>query len=104
MPIDENDLAKLRAEHGEISHLETKWGDTVVFRVATPEEYTRWQVEAADAQTRPSANRTLVTACCVYPERARLEAILRAKPALLVRFGDRLIELCGAEEDAVRKK
>jgi hypothetical protein len=104
MPIDEKKLAELKAQHGEVLSLETKAGEDVVFRMATPEEFDRFLVEHTDPQSRPAAFRTLCLVCAVYPERGEMAALLRAKPGIAMKLGDHLTDFCGLERDAVRKK
>lgn len=104
MSISESELGKLRADHGEILHLETKWGDEFVFRTATPEEYKRFQEEHADIQTRIAGTQTLLRSCVVYPSKDALDDFLRRKPGALWKLATPLSAHCGAEDDAVRKK
>jgi len=104
MSISETDKAKLSAQHGELLHLQTKWGDEFLFRAATPEEYERFQVEHADITTRISGTRTLLRTCCVYPGPDAPDEFLKRKPGALWKLATPLSAHCGAEDDAVRKK
>lgn len=104
MPITQSELAELKAKHGEVLHLETKWGHDIVFRVATMEEYNRFLEEHVDPQTRVSATRTLIYTCAVYPEREEFDKVIRARPGLLNKLADELTTFCGADRDALRKK
>lgn len=102
-PIDPTLLAKLKAEHGEVLHLETDWGD-LVFRGASQEEYDRFTREVAEAVTKPSAIRTLLGDCVLHPEKEAFYGLLRLKPAITLILATKLIAFCGARENAVREK
>lgn len=104
MPIDEAALSKLRAEHGDLLQLETKWGDEFVFRAATPEEYDRFQQEHAETSTRISGSRIFLRTCCVHPGKEAVDDFLRRRPGAIWKLVNPLNEHCGAEEGAVRKK
>lgn len=104
MPIDESTLAELKAKHGNILHVETKYGHEVVFRVATYEEFNRFLEQHGDVQTRVAAVKNLLFECTVYPDNEGLQRILREKPGLLSKLTDYLTDFCGLEKDAVRKK
>jgi hypothetical protein len=104
MPITDVQLAELKAKHGEILHVVTKYGDDVVFRVATFDEWTRFMVQLAEPGAKASAIQALVYSCAVFPERPVFDALVRARPGLLGKFGDEVAEHSGFELDAVRKK
>ena len=96
--------AELEGQHGELLVLETKYGDDVAFRVASPEEWSRFVQEQMEVATRAEAAWTLILVCCVFPQREEFVALLKRKPGLRGRFFDQLTDFCGAEKDAVRKK
>jgi hypothetical protein len=104
MPIDPSTLAELKAKHTEILPLETKFGDDIVFRLPTFDEYHRFLQEQVDPQYRVSALRTLVYVCAVHPDRDQFDAILRRRPGLFSKLSGPLLEFAGNEDDAVRKK
>jgi hypothetical protein len=102
-PIDPTLLAKLKAEHGEVLHLETDWGD-VVFRGATQEEYDRFTREHTDTVTRQSGIRTLLGSCVVHPGKDEFYALVQRKPAITLILANKLTAFCGARDNAVREK
>lgn len=103
MPIDDSTIAALKAEHGEILHLETDYGEAI-FRVAKPTEWQRFLDEVTDAEVRARALKTLVLQCVVHPERVEFERLIAARPGLVQTFGNELTSFCGLGRAAVRKK
>jgi hypothetical protein len=102
-PIDPTLLAKLKAEHGEVFHLETDWGD-LVFRGASQEEFDRFTREVADPVTKQSGIRTLLGSCVLHPAAEEFYALLRRKPAITLTLGNKLTAFMGAREGAIREK
>lgn len=103
--IDEETLAQLRDSNGgDIIHRETKWGDDVVFRMPTSAEWRRAYDEIQEEQTRYQAQKVLVSACRIYPEKAAFEKLLEKRPGLIISFFTEIGDEVGLGKAAIRKK
>jgi hypothetical protein len=108
MPIDKDQLDRLRAEHGKrILHLKRTVEDDefeAVFRRPTPLEYKRCLAESADDDLKGQAFDKLVMTCCLYPERDAFLAMITESPGLVHAFGNALLTSVGLGKAEVVKK
>lgn len=101
--IDEETLQELEAKHGEVLRLRVGKHEAV-FRGPDRDIWRRWMTEIGDERTKAYAPDALVIACCVWPDKARFQAMLAAKPALSTTFAGPLQEFAGLARAEVVKK
>lgn len=101
--IDEATLQELEAKHGEVLHLRIGKYEAV-FRGPDRDTWRRYMTEIGDERTKAYAPDALVSACCVWPEKARFQQMLAAKPALAASFAGPLQEFAGLGRAEVVKK
>ena len=101
--IDDETLEELKTSHGVIIVRETDWGD-VAFRLPTPEEWKRCAYEIQDEQTRFGAQKTLVSVCRIFPDKAAFDKLIKERPALPITFWNEISDEVGLGKAHVRKK
>lgn len=101
--ITDDQRKELETKHGEIAVFGTKAGD-FAFRSATEDEYERFNIEFADTANRTSSYRTLCMSCVVWPGREALEKLFAAKPGLIHKIGNEVLELTGVSSRELQKK
>jgi hypothetical protein len=108
MPIDKDQLDRLRAEHGKrIVHLKRTIEDEeieAVFRRPTPLEYKRCLAESQDDEVKGQAFDKLCATCVLFPERDAFAAVLVDFPGLAHAFGNALLTSVGLGKAEVVKK
>lgn len=105
--LDANKLAELKAAHGDLRRLSCKVdGESfeAVVRMPGDAEFDQFQSNLWDKGKRPYAIRGMFRACCVHPEAAALDEMLRRKPGLAVTFGQKLAEYAGLADSVEEEK
>lgn len=99
MPLDAKVIERLKAEHGEVYILEAA-GSSVVVKPPARAAMKRFFNLSAREDRRYEALEALLQDCVVYPEPAELARLLERKPGLVAPFGEKLVTLAGATEEA----
>jgi hypothetical protein len=99
MPLDTKMIEKLKAEHGEVYLLEAA-GASVVVRPPSRAAMKRFFNLSSREDRRYEALEALLQDSAVYPEPAELARLLEKKPGLVAPFGEKLVALAGATEEA----
>jgi len=99
MPLDAKMIEKLKAEHGEVYLLEAA-GVGVVVKAPTRASMKRFMALASREDRRYEALEALLRDSVVWPEAGELATILERKPGLVAPFGEQLVRLAGATEEA----
>lgn len=96
---------KVKADKGlaRVLCFGNEYGEAL-FRHPTDGEYQRFVAELSDSDTKPSALRTLVLACAVYPEEQDFLVMIRQYPGLVQTFGGELVEAAGLKKATVKKE
>jgi hypothetical protein len=101
---NEERLAALKAEHGQVAYLELPGGRLIAFKKPTLEAWEDYQ-EARQKQTTGLAQRQLCLATRLLPqEAAELNEIFKEYPALNARISDAVIEMAGVDMNLTVKK
>lgn len=102
MPITDDKIQELRAQHrNKVLHL--KNGDSeAVFRMPSRDEYFAFRTDE-DAPKYERYERILL-GCCVYPERPQFMAMLEEYPGLIDSFINELLVWSGVKKAEVVKK
>lgn len=107
MSITPEKLAELRQQHGKILHVKKTIEEedfAAVFRKATKVEFKRCIAELDEPETKGSAYETIVVACCVFPDRDGIGAMLNENPGLAYTFGNAILKATGLGQGEVVKK
>lgn len=99
MALDAKIIEKLKAEHGEVYALEAA-GASVVVRPPTRAAMKRFFNLSSREDRRYEALEALLQDCVVHPAPADLAALLERKPGLVAPFGEKLVSIAGATEEA----
>ena len=99
MPLDTKMIEKLKAEHGEVYLLEAA-GASVVVRPPSRAAMKRFFNLSSREDRRYEALEALLQDSAVYPEPAELARLLEKTPGLVAPFGEKLVALAGATEEA----
>lgn len=99
MALDAKLIEKLKAEHGEVYALEAA-GASVVVRPPSRAAMKRFFNLSSREDRRYEALEALLQDCAVYPEPSELARLLEKKPGLVAPFGEQLVKLAGATEEA----
>lgn len=99
MPLDAKLVEKLKAEHGEVYILEAA-GGSVVVKPPSRAAMKRFFNLSAREDRRYEALEALLQDCAVYPDPSELARLLERKPGLVAPFGEQLVRLAGATEEA----
>lgn len=102
--VSDDDIKKLKEKHpGELLEVASIEGPAV-FRKPTRVEYRFYQGMLFDEKKRPAAGDYLISACCVWPEKALFDAACERSPGISSKFANELLEFAGIEKDAPVKK
>lgn len=99
MALDPKLIDKLRAEHGEVYLLQAA-GVEVAVKPPSRAAMKRFFNTASREDRRYEALEALLLDCVVHPSPTELAAILERKPGLVAPFGEKLVSLAGATEEA----
>lgn len=99
MPLDAKTLEKIKSEYGEVYLLEAS-GVAVVVKPPSRAAMKRFMAMASRDDRRYEALESLLRDCVVYPDASELNAILERKPGVVAPFGEHLVRLAGATEEA----
>lgn len=91
-------IAALKAQHGDLRRVKTKRGDVIV-RGPDQGEWRRFRADSADPKKKAQSVETLVRACVVHPDPPLFSALLERAPALVETLAESVLELAGLEED-----
>lgn len=89
--MNKEQIAKLKAEHGQDLRLVETDDAELVLRPPTRVEWAAFRSMSADKDKRQFAQEDLVRACVVYPGREDFDKLLDRRPGL----GDALSEVVG---------
>lgn len=108
MPITEEQLAKVKAEHpGEDLHLLSNpdTDDQIICKGPPSGEWKRFKEKAgATVAEKLAAAHMLVVACLVYPSKEDFAALVQQRPALPETFAGELGEIAGISQRATHRK
>jgi len=99
MALDTKTIERIKAEHGEVYVLEAA-GVSVVVRPPSRAAMKRFFNLSSREDRRYEALEALLQDSAVYPEPAELARLLEKKPGLVAPFGEKLVALAGATEEA----
>jgi len=99
MALDAKIIERIKAEHGEVYVLEAA-GVSVVVRPPSRAAMKRFFNLSSREDRRYEALEALLQDSAVYPEPAELARLLEKKPGLVAPFGEKLVALAGATEEA----
>jgi hypothetical protein len=99
MALDAKTIERIKAEHGEVYVLEAA-GASVVVRPPSRAAMKRFFNLSSREDRRYEALEALLQDSAVYPEPAELARLLEKKPGLVAPFGEKLVALAGATEEA----
>lgn len=108
--IDDDIVARLKAEHGDdlalVSIPETQWDDEleVVLRRPPRAEWKRFRSMLSDPTQKSDALETLARACVVHPEAKAFGELLKKRPGLAETIGNEAAEFGGVSAKATAKK
>jgi hypothetical protein len=95
-------MDKLRGEHGSVLTVGNRHA-VAVFRSADEAEWLRFNSDVVSEREKPSAQRRLVVACCVWPSKEEFVAILAKRPGFANACAGPVAEHSGCEEVTVKK-
>ena len=109
MALAEDEIARLRSQHGIVALVSFKESSfapaaEVVVKMPPRGEYKRYRAMLFDDSQRPMALETLARACTVYPDKEALDRMEMERPAMWERVGNRVTELAGGDDDVSVKK
>lgn len=97
------DLDALRAEHGEVLVLESM-GYRVVVRMPTEAEFDAFMAGVTTPAKGAGAVKVLFRRVVVWPTRAEVDAMMRAKPGLGVTLGNKVADWAGLGAEVEAEK
>ncbi len=95
MDLDEDTIAKLKAEHGNELRRLTANGHTFVCKMPGSVEFDRFITAIADEERQAKAPANLFHAHVVWPSKAEVAAILKEQPGLALSIGGALAKEAG---------
>lgn len=103
--MTEEELARLRAEHGPIAIVKAQ-GLELAFKTPSGPTWEEFQdkVAAGSKVPRGAAFRELCHRCLVLPSREEAQAVFERLPALPAKISNTLADLAGAEAEIEVKK
>lgn len=101
--IPEDVRKDLEHKHGEIFPFETPLGE-VAFRQPRRSEYQRFQAKLHNEKQRHLAGEELIRTCVVYPELKALDDMLDARPFLIAKLANALIDWCSGGDGEAEGK
>ncbi len=100
--IDPKTIDELKAKHGAELHQFSSDHYTVVVTKPSRQVWRKFTDTIVDERRRPDAVERLFLDCVVYPDQTAILAMLDARPALALQFGNEIAEL--ARDGEVKKK
>lgn len=106
--MNDQQLEKVKAEirqkyDGEMSLL-TAGGLEIIVRPPDRTRFSRFRDLLMDEKKRGAAMEAFVKSCMLYPSPAEYDAATDSKPAVTMKFADKLAEMAGASFEAEEKK
>jgi hypothetical protein len=102
--MSEEELARLRAEHGDLIVVKAK-GQTLVFKTPSDTAWEEFQDKISTAKVPKGASfREVCLRSLVSPTRDEAAAVFVLQPALPAKIADKLADLAGAEAEIEVKK
>lgn len=104
--LTQEDIDKLKAEHGEIWHIKGKGGAwEIVFKKPRRVDYKMFRANIANPARAPEAQEILLRAVILVPKREEFDALLDQYPAIPenTAVGEALIEALGFASEEVGK-
>jgi hypothetical protein len=106
MALTQEDLDKLKTQHGEIWHVKGTNGSwEIVFKKPARKDYKMFRANSANPARKPEAQEILLRACIVYPPLSEFDALLEKFPAIpeAEAVSDSLSEALGIASEAAEK-
>lgn len=103
--LNDEEVAKLKAEHGPLVQVDTDAGP-MVFRKATEADFNVYLKNIGSDRVGPySAMKMLSRSCCVSPaEGEAFDTAVAELPGIVVSVNEAVSRHCGVRNDAVSKK
>jgi len=102
--MSEEELARLRAENGDLVVVKAK-GQTLVFRTPSDTAWEEFQDKVSSGKGgRGPALREVCLRSLLAPTRDEAAAVFVTQPALPAKIADKLADLAGAEAEITVKK